>query len=71
MKDGRVLNNQPRAIKGTVENPMTDEEVEWKALDLMEPIIGGDRAQQVIATVMDLEAVSDVRDLTKLLRRSA
>jgi 2-methylcitrate dehydratase PrpD len=69
MKDGRVLNNQPRAIKGTVENPMTDEEVEWKALDLMEPIIGGERAKQVIATVMNLEVVSDVRDLTKLLRR--
>jgi 2-methylcitrate dehydratase PrpD len=71
MTDGRVLSHQPKAIKGTVENPMTDEEVEWKALDLMEPVIGKDQANQVIAAVMDLEGLGDVRNLTKLLRRGA
>ena len=70
MKDGRVLSHQPRAIKGTVENPMTDEEVEWKARDLMLPVLGEERADEVIATIQDLESLKDTRDLVRLLRVS-
>ena len=70
MKDGRLLSNQPIAIKGTAENPMTDEEVEWKAADLMAPVLGEGTANRIIATVRDLEALKDVRELTRLLRAS-
>jgi 2-methylcitrate dehydratase PrpD len=67
--DGRVLSHQPKAIKGTVDNPMTDEEVTWKAQDLMAPVLGEDEAQEVIRTIMGLEGLNDVRDLTALLRK--
>ncbi len=69
LKDGRELSHEPKAIKGTVENPMTDEEVEWKARDLMTEVLGEKQAEEVIATVMDLEALTDTRELTRMLLR--
>ena len=68
VKDGRVFSHQPHAIKGTVENPMTDEEVEWKARDLMLPSLGEKRAEEVITTIRDLESLKDTRELMSLLR---
>jgi 2-methylcitrate dehydratase PrpD len=69
--DGRVLSHQPQAIKGTVENPMTDDEVEWKARDLMVPVLGDERAEEVIGIIQNLESLNDTRDLMKLLRISS
>ncbi len=48
---------------------MTSEEVEWKAMDLMSPILGDKVAQEVISTVRELESLSSVRELTSLVQR--
>jgi 2-methylcitrate dehydratase PrpD len=67
--DGQLLRHQPAAVRGTPENPMTQEEVEWKAMDLMRPVLGEAGSQRVIDSVRELEKLGDVRLLTELLRR--
>ncbi len=53
------------AVRGTPENPMTEEEVEAKVLDLVAPLLG-DRAPALLAAARGIEA-RRVRDLRPLL----
>jgi hypothetical protein len=46
---------------------MNPEEVEKKAAWLLEPILGKTNSDQVIAAIRQIEFVSNVRDLTKLM----
>jgi 2-methylcitrate dehydratase PrpD len=66
---GRVLANQPSGIKGTPENPMSTDEVVWKAIDIMSPVLGEAKAREVADAVMNVEKVSSVRELLELVRR--
>jgi 2-methylcitrate dehydratase PrpD len=53
--------------RGALENPMTKAEVESKARDLMAPVLGRNRAEQLIQKVWDLEDVKSMRELALLL----
>jgi 2-methylcitrate dehydratase PrpD len=53
------------AVRGTPENPMTEDEVEAKVLDLVAPLLGGG-APELLAAVRGIE-VRRVRDLRPLL----
>jgi 2-methylcitrate dehydratase PrpD len=66
--DGRSLRHRTTVVRGTAGNPMDAREVEAKALDLMAPVLGADRAHELIATVSDLERVDSVSDLRRLLQ---
>ena len=55
-----------RAVRGSPENPMSTEEVDTKALDLMESRIGAQRANTVIKTIRGATAV-DINTLMSLL----
>ncbi|MEC9309635.1 MAG: MmgE/PrpD family protein [Chloroflexota bacterium] len=66
-KDGRHLQEHVISFKGKADNPLTTEEVGEKALDLMEPILGQSRANELIDAINNLETVSSVRDLRQLL----
>jgi acetolactate synthase small subunit len=46
---------------------MSPEEVEKKALWLMEPVLGKQNVDQIIELIRDIERVPAVRDLTKRL----
>lgn len=63
---GRVRHHA-RDVRGTPGNPMSAEEVEDKALDLVTPIIGAARGRELIAAVRDLESMRSMRDLRPLL----
>src|SRR5499433_364969 len=58
--DGRMLRHRTVAVRGTPDNPMTTAEVETKARDLIAPIIGAERAEQLIAAVAGLERLGNV-----------
>ncbi|MCB1744866.1 MAG: MmgE/PrpD family protein, partial [Gammaproteobacteria bacterium] len=58
--DGRSLSHSTPAVRGTPDNPMTREEVELKARDLIAPILGAGRADELIASIRDLDALDDV-----------
>src|SRR5262249_29602576 len=68
--DGRTVSTRVRAVRGTADNPMSRQEVVAKAQDLIAPVVGVERGRELIAAVLDLEAVSDMGRLTPLLRTS-
>jgi len=65
--DGRTLRHRTVEVRGTPGNPMTAGEVAAKALDLMAPVLGNDRAEAVIATVAGLDGPEPVSRLRPLL----
>lgn len=67
LKDGRKLTHQTMAAKGSFEDPLTREEEEEKALDLIAPVLGKRRARALMAALWDFERVKDVRSLRKLV----
>jgi len=66
--DGRALSHRTYAVRGTARNPMQATEVEAKALDLMVPVLGAARANEVIAAVANLERFGPVLGLRRLLQ---
>jgi len=66
--DGRALSHRTYAVRGTARNPMEVREVEAKALDLMAPVLGAARANEVIAAVANLERFGPVSGLRRLLQ---
>jgi 2-methylcitrate dehydratase PrpD len=66
MKDGRTLKGQTLAAKGSIENPVTRQDEEEKALELMGPVLGAERSQQLIKAIWELDQVQDIRALRTL-----
>ena len=65
--DGRHLRHHTRAVLGTPANPMSQAQVQAKALDLMAPVLGDDGASQLADTLLCIEDLTDVRALRPLL----
>ncbi len=57
------------SARGTPDNPMNDEEVERKATELMAPILGDQRSQEVLEKIRNLESLASVRELASLLKK--
>jgi 2-methylcitrate dehydratase PrpD len=68
LADGKKVRHHAKAVRGTPDNPMTDAEIEAKAVDLSAPIIGAERAEQLVAAVRQLESMRSVRELRPLLQ---
>jgi len=67
MNDGKRISEHVEAVRGTLENPMTREEVVMKARDLITPVFGAAKTTKLVDTVMRLETVKTVLDLRPLL----
>ena len=70
LADGTYLSEQVEAVRGTVRNPMPRVEVVDKARDLIAPVLGATTAQALIATLLTIESVKDVRTLRPLLQKA-
>jgi 2-methylcitrate dehydratase PrpD len=68
LEDGRTVRHHAKAVRGTPDNPMTTQEIEEKALDLVAPIIGEGRAKSLVAVIAQLEKIRSVRELRALLQ---
>jgi 2-methylcitrate dehydratase PrpD len=66
--DGRTLSHRTYEVRGTPGNPMSADEVSAKALDLMAPILGTGRANELIAAVYRLDKFGPVSGLRRLLQ---
>jgi 2-methylcitrate dehydratase PrpD len=66
--DGHSLSNRTSVVRGTAGNPMDAKEVEAKAFDLTAPVLGAERARELIATVGNLERLDAVSGLRRLLQ---
>ena len=69
LKNGRTLTHQTMAAKGSFENPLTQQEEEEKALDLIVPILGKRRSQALLAVLWDFENIKDVYSLRSLYQK--
>jgi 2-methylcitrate dehydratase PrpD len=69
-RDGRSLSRRTIAVRGTADNPMTQAEVEAKALDLIGGSLGRRRAGAIVRAVANLETVPDVVALRGLWQAS-
>jgi 2-methylcitrate dehydratase PrpD len=70
-RDGRTLSRRTLAVRGTADNPMTREEVEAKALDLLADGLGVRRAKAIVRAVRDLDQVGDIVELRRLWQAAA
>ena len=68
LRSGRTLKHYTYAARGSSFNPMTRQEENAKALDLLAPSLGKRRAEQLIDTVWNIEKVRDARQLRSLYR---
>ena len=69
LSDGQVLERHVDAVRGTADNPLTRQEVETKALDLLPDVLGEDRARSLVSAVWDLDGNASVRELRPLLQQ--
>ena len=66
--EGGRHSHRTYAVRGTKDNPMSQDEVTRKATDLLAPLLGAGRCAELIAAMLDLERVQDVRTLRPLLK---
>jgi len=69
MNSGLHLTEKVEAVRGTMENPMTREEVVAKARDLVAPVFGVSNTTKLIDATLRLETVKSIQDLRPLLQR--
>jgi 2-methylcitrate dehydratase PrpD len=67
--DGSHLSEHVKSVRGTVDNPMTREEVVAKARDLITPVLGGTVCGKLIDTVFGIEKVKNVTEFRPLLQK--
>lgn len=70
LNDGRTLTQDTGAVLGTIDNPMTQDQLAFKCRDLMAPVLGASQAQRLIDRTLALEQVKDIRELRPLLQRT-
>ena len=70
LTDGTHLAEHVEAVRGTVENPMTRDEIVAKCRDLMAPVLGTAPCTNLIGAVLALENANDIRELRPLLQRN-
>ena len=68
LNDGRKVRHHAKAVRGTPDNPMTTEEIEAKAIDLVAPITGEAKAKGLVEAIAGLESLRSVRELRPLLQ---
>jgi 2-methylcitrate dehydratase PrpD len=70
LADGRRLSQQTGPVLGTVENPMTREQLVAKCHSLMAPVLGATPSTRLIERTLELEKTRDIRELRPLLQRT-
>jgi 2-methylcitrate dehydratase PrpD len=70
LSDGARLAQRVDNVRGTPENPMTRDEITAKARDLIAPILGTAKCTALVGKILDLEGVTDIRELRPLLQLS-
>ena len=68
LRDGRELRRHVKAVRGTSENPMKREEVDFKSYDLLTPVLGKARARKLCDAIWNIEKLGDARKLRPLLQ---
>jgi 2-methylcitrate dehydratase PrpD len=65
-KDGRELRQLTKFSKGDPENPMTKKEIKEKFMSLSQMTVSANKARKIYDTIMDVDNLATIKDLTKL-----
>lgn len=68
LRDGRILRHYAPGARGSSHNPLTPEEENAKAIDLIVPVLGRRRGELLIDVVWNIEGMKDMRELRTLYR---
>jgi 2-methylcitrate dehydratase PrpD len=71
LADGTRLAEDVKAVLGTVNNPMTRDQVVAKCRELMTPVVGAAAAGKVVERSLDIDKLGSIRDLRAVLQRRA
>ena len=71
LKDGRTVEHFTPHAYGTKENPMSTDDVNTKARNLLTPVLGSERTEAIIRQVNDLEELGNIRALIPYLTVTA
>lgn len=66
--DRSVAGEQVGDVLGRASNPMSRDQVETKARELLEPVLGADQTAALVAATRDLDRVADARELIAATR---
>ena len=69
LKDGRMLARRVEHAKGTLENPLSPDEVRAKYARLTQPVLPRARAEAIMALVDGIDRARDLTPLATLLRQ--
>ncbi|GFG55282.1 hypothetical protein CQY20_14765 [Mycolicibacterium agri] len=64
LRDGTSRQRFVGAVRGTVDDPMSDDEINAKAVDLMEPVLGRSTTETLLARLWSIEECADITDVT-------
>ena len=70
LNDGTQLREYVKDVRGTAENPMLRAEVVAKCRDLIAPVLGAAQGDRLIASLLAIENIRNVRELRPLLQRA-
>jgi 2-methylcitrate dehydratase PrpD len=70
LKSGESYKQRIDAVRGTVLNPMTRDEVVGKCRDLMDPYLGAMQATELVDVVFNMESLNHIGSLRRLLQRT-
>jgi 2-methylcitrate dehydratase PrpD len=65
LRDGRQVSHFTRHAPGTKENPISTDVINEKVRDLMAPVVGAQRTEEIIRRVHAIEQVANVRDFVR------
>jgi len=67
LDDGTVVHGEARPFPGHHKNPFTDEDLNAKLRECVEPVAGAKRTAGLASLLWSLDRVKSTRELTKLL----
>lgn len=65
LKDGRTVEHYVEFASGSIENPLSDAQLDAKFIDLVTPILGSNKASSLIEIVRDFENQPDLSGLIR------
>jgi len=70
LEDGTRLSEDVTDVLGTVNNPMTRDQIVTKCRDLMTPVLGASASAKLIERTLTLENMKTIRELRTLLQKT-
>lgn len=68
LKDGRKIEHIVKNATGSIENPMTDEDLARKFKKLVHPIIGAEQADKLLEAIYEIEKLKELDKLIALTK---